>query len=329
MMVVRIGFILLVWVLHLIIITCIELESTTDEIETDKCIRIVHDLSVTHSFPADLFTYRLSNKHIVFVGDSLMRYQYLALAYSLRHNEYLNVTMQPNLVQEKQWLSWQDFYRGTNNMLLPNEHCDCFRKDSGRNMHNHLEQFENRYYVDADRNITLTYLQYVDELHGHWFDKSDYEMYRNPQTDFYASFWHFKLEASTDWIKSLAPAGIHTVFIFNAGAHDFHLFKSKDYAELVVAKAKASFDQVIWKTTSYPAKYRESLINASSDTTVLPYLTSDRLMCSLNISCFNISWTMCVPGSYYWDNLHFTAPVYNHINNKLVEHLVPTTWHDE
>jgi hypothetical protein len=126
----------------------------------------------------------LRDKHIVFLADSLGRYQYLALAYWLEKLEpppatssnfpAETETLLPTVCAELSWGEfsnrWKKFFEGTSKLLGGNEQCDCFRMDSEKCC-DHPRTVENRFYTLKEYNIKLTYIQLFgqNELHGHSF----------------------------------------------------------------------------------------------------------------------------------------------------------------
>ena len=66
-------------------------------------------------------------EHIVFMGDSLTRYQWLALATSFHRGTELSTSEFPSSVIEKEWRQWMPFFNGSNARLQPNGRCDCHR----------------------------------------------------------------------------------------------------------------------------------------------------------------------------------------------------------
>lgn len=97
----------------------------------------------------------LSDQHIVLMGDSLTRYQYLNLVYYLTHRSWYSPA--PHSEAEKQWGSWKPFYEGTTKRHTSNhtyEICDCHRFD-----HTLEHMMENRYFTDTSINLRVTYLQ--------------------------------------------------------------------------------------------------------------------------------------------------------------------------
>ena len=86
-------------------------------------------------------------EHLMMFGDSVTRYQWLLLAYAVRHgieyNRSLRVgsttsaqrteahgTLNELLHYEPTWRNWTQFFEGSNDMLGPDAACDCYRDDS-------------------------------------------------------------------------------------------------------------------------------------------------------------------------------------------------------
>merc|ERR1719203_1461965 len=73
---------------------------------------------------------------IVFVGDSLSRYQYLSLVNYLHSGatKWLDTgDPKENPVVEHSFDGWADFHRLTNEQLQPYETCDCYRDEGNSN----------------------------------------------------------------------------------------------------------------------------------------------------------------------------------------------------
>jgi hypothetical protein len=256
-----------------------------------------------------LFETRSANKHIFFVGDSLMRYQYLCLVHSLHYKEFLNDSVRPNPVGEKTFSNWFDFYNTTNTLLQPNEWCDCYRDDDH---YNDKRQFENRYYTDASLNVTMTYIQFNGMFcHGHWSDNGDYDSFRSPLREFYPAFWTYGLtDTFLHFMKGLISDNTFSVLILNAGAHA-HFFSNEEYTSLVRDTAHNVFEQIIWKTNSARDPTEKGATNTNH-----PH---DLTMCSTGyFDCMNLSWTEYLNGTDFVDLLHFKAHVYNYMNVQLM-----------
>jgi hypothetical protein len=124
---------------------------------------------LTHGFnpPSFSFTPSLSRsdlrsalrkKTIVFIGDSVTRYQYLNLAFFLERGKWpgpllTDEEMDGNPCCEKSFkdLIWERFYFQTNSALHGNELCDCWRVD-GPNM------IENRRYYHPKLKTHLIFI---------------------------------------------------------------------------------------------------------------------------------------------------------------------------
>lgn len=107
----------------------------------------------------------LQHQHVVFMGNSLVRYTYLSLVYALKYRAFNTRKIQPNIVQEKTWRDWSTFYAKTNALLAP-EFCDCFRVP--KDMHN-VNTTENRFYYDTQGQFNVSYFQYFERVvKGHW-----------------------------------------------------------------------------------------------------------------------------------------------------------------
>jgi hypothetical protein len=118
---------------------------------------------------------------IVFIGDSLTRFQYFSLAYFLRHGSWIDHNSKPHFMQPTDFLGkgemkvdWQPWYHASTEALSPYKNCDCYR-EAGAGSKNAKKNwdlvFENRYFHDPIRNNTVTYFQKfgsVSHFHMHW-----------------------------------------------------------------------------------------------------------------------------------------------------------------
>jgi len=113
----------------------------------------------------------LQKRHLVLVGDSIVRLQYLSLMFFLHYGVYPdrsgNSTLGvPNIALEHPMKSWKELYHDLSKLYFNNtEVCDCFRTDllSPR-------LYENRYYFDRRRNIRVTFFfdTCMKEVQGHF-----------------------------------------------------------------------------------------------------------------------------------------------------------------
>lgn len=111
---------------------------------------------------------------IVFIGDSLMRYQYLSLAYFLRYGRWLEPATSEapdHLVNAHSFhhplhphQDWNEFFLRSNRLLYPMEACDCLRSVNVSAL-----EMERRYFYDPERNNRLAYINlFGHETHGSW-----------------------------------------------------------------------------------------------------------------------------------------------------------------
>ena len=66
--------------------------------------------------------------HVVFIGDSLTRYQYLTIAYKFLYGS--DSVVPRKLVNEKLHASWTEFFRYSTNLFQKHMFCDCFRTEN-------------------------------------------------------------------------------------------------------------------------------------------------------------------------------------------------------
>lgn len=91
------------------------------------------------------------NIRVAFIGDSISRYMYLALAAYLKDGEWYPDGMEPSVLMQgpfKATGGWPAFYHFSNEYLRPFETCDCIRVKQNH----HQTYVENHYYLDHDRN---------------------------------------------------------------------------------------------------------------------------------------------------------------------------------
>ena len=265
----------------------------------------VHNSSQRHFFHAGDYhnlTHRMTTAaqkyNIVMIGDSLMRYQYISMAYMLRHKQLLLPSMHPNLVEEPQWNNdFNQFFQGVNYALHPYEYCDC--------NHSGIVDVENRYYNDTKfDNVSLVYFNfYGDKVYGRW-----HPYHQN----FSHTPWHYYLP---DFIKSVV---IHlqpkpNVLILNDGAWLFkhkRLLNDKKYFNEVYQTVINSFEIVIWKTTNAFVDHSWSW---GSDRMDAKWCQQPKII------CLNLSWTKDLVVEDFMDRIHFHSPVYWEITKQTLD----------
>ena len=165
----------------------------------------------------------MNNQHIVMIGDSLMRYQYLSLVHLVELNHfYENRNETNNIFFVPTWKNWFDYYNASTAMFGPNEHCDCFRA-SGRLLDVYQTTVENRFYSNFERNISITYLNYFGDympVHGHWRPgNNDSDTLRSPHQRSIPLLWSYAnvTETIVNIAAKLSPKP--SVLLLNAGFH--------------------------------------------------------------------------------------------------------------
>ena len=295
-------------------------------------------LRVAHCVP--------KREHIVFMGDSVTRYQWLALAQSLHQGVELSTTEFPSSVKEREWLNWMPFFRGTHQRLSPNEHCDCYReyaKPVGS------KSIENRYFwrdiIGADGgtigSINLTFINVLDKyapLMGHWapWAPLDDESHRTTplsKTRFepgtrrrpaltlshYAARWQSALVLSRSpragwrmgWIETVERLVAKltpppTVLILGSGL--WGALNNESFAAALEAAARRAAPRVLWKTTT-------RMRNAGDSKWRRTDLVARRTFREVYDTAY---LTRGSSAADYWDPRHFLPHVYNRLNVALL-----------
>jgi hypothetical protein len=253
------------------------------------------------------------NLNIVFMGDSLMRYQYLDMAYFLSHNgTWVSPEDTPNMLMENTHSDWNSFYNFTNTNLRPYESCDCFRNQKKGREQNHELTTENRYFFDTERNNRVTFLLKfgdkpfktswtVPEIH------QTHELVTNDNDVAIINKWNW-VDTVKHFVCAMEPTP--SAFIFNSG-----LWRDNDLSKLdvqiqILSALRACGITSIYKTTT-----------ASKDGEETHPDKNRKQLCSLADMCQNISWTALVPPEKYSDRLHFRPPIYSMLNIHLLSYL--------
>ena len=253
--------------------------------------------------------------HIVFIGDSLIHYQYLSLTYLFRHGNEINENMAPSPT-EHNWRSWDEMFLGSNAMFFPFEACDCYRYNDRFDPGN---IFTNRYYADPKNNVSTTYINFGWN-HEYCQGRSIHETILNSSN---TGVWKFSLlkAISTHLIRlQQRPTGI----IMNAALFR-NQFHNMSYCEDIVKAVRETIPnaQLFWRTTTYhpiPSQRRR----------FPPYghphanFSADSNMCSIeDVICLNIDWSKHLKPDVFLDDLvHYKTPIYNKINRQFLQILL-------
>lgn len=183
--------------------------------------------------------------HIVFIGDSVSRFQYLTLAYALLHGrEAVEGRGAHRLHVLPSWTNYTAFFRGTSSIV--NDTCDCSRA-KGKDM-TWRNSYENRYFRSGG--VRLTFLQQFGRhpMKGDWWPtnaSSPIPRIHDPLTEDFAPSWKF---SQSEGIQRLLPAigsqlGEITHVVFSMGG--FHLDIQQDYEH--VQKAITDVELREWR----------------------------------------------------------------------------------
>lgn len=161
----------------------------------------------------------LSGKHIVMIGDSIMRYQYLNLAYHFVHGhspdfEFFEKSGHWGKYADENF--WRKFYNQSNQLLKSDQSkatCDCWRAKCCD------DTIENRYFSHQQRNVHLTYLQwfYPYSFKGHWSPSKGSEPEQSCAAGNCAppASWeipkHHAAQLLEDFVVKLKPTPTHVV----------------------------------------------------------------------------------------------------------------------
>ena len=232
-----------------------------------------HHLTAAKYSDEDLLT-ALKNQHLVMIGDSLMRYQYMSLVYALEH-DYTYPASTPNPLREGDFKSipletlsshklgpkdkgWPAYMVMTNAMLNGNEVCDCARTDSAET------SSENRYYSrsfpDGGEVRVSFFKKQTDQFKGHTFTNArlDGDVYsdlflRNFTWTYPADEFIAKLIGASGLVEDTGIALPRpTVILYNEG-----IWNSGNVATLkMIAKGLSEGGaagppiRTVWKTTT-------------------------------------------------------------------------------
>ena len=262
---------------------------------------------------------------LVLLGDSQMRFQYLSLAYFLRHQKFFDPNqLEGHLTNEYTGFDgWGDFYSVTNGWLHPFEHCDCFRSNPF-----YVSSVENRYFFDPHNDNMVIYLQafgHSSPMFGRWSideinHKIRHETPPKPLPQLNATVddmvcnennWHTVVR---DYVAKYDPKPTH--FVANAGLWRNRFVKDPQEHRALVQSVKDAGMVGIWKTTTYRRNHTLFRFRASDG---VEMLQNDEDFCRDFDLCLNVSWTQHLDARNFWDTIHFWEPINRAMNEDLLE----------
>mmetsp|Transcript_14446 Transcript_14446/g.21449 ORF Transcript_14446/g.21449 Transcript_14446/m.21449 type:complete len:361 (+) Transcript_14446:45-1127(+) len=264
----------------------------------------------------------LEGKHLVMIGDSLTRYQYLSLVYFLESGKFSSP--HPSQTWEKEYNSWNQFYQITNHRLNGNEVCDCFRVKM-----NETEIInENRYYHNPLTNVRITYLQWFGSV-GMGYHPDILKLAQSRDSfEIALTICHpgtcdprdptFVKTNPNAFIKNvIADLNPHFV-VMNCGhwkrcGSQLEIKQTVAAAVNILEKLGLSSKNFIWKSTTHALRQPNSheYLNVIHDSgaQVMPAynITYEYFMLSKDLQ-------LELPFTAYTDNLHFREFVYRELN---------------
>ena len=274
-----------------------------------------------------------AGSHIVFLGCSVLRYQFLMLAYSLFTGREYNRTpgMADLLYNEDSWGGpggWPRFLEQTTRLFdkeKPHMRCDCYRANNIRGYDPKI--VENRYFSYGG--VQLTYLELFGRLpmQGFWWpgDKTDA---RHVHSSFDNIRWQHNL---TYIIQHLLPLLVPTHLVLQIGGPHLALQQRSKYPGLTSGPP--------FLTQSELESLDQSLAQASlAKATTFKAYTSDQMRSQpppskAELAVFGprildaFTPTRRLKSNEYMDNIHFNL-FGNHLTNwMLLQHLFPQHVH--
>lgn len=264
----------------------------------------------------------LENKRVVFVGDSLTRYQYLSLIHYFHTNSW-HLSAHPHLEVEGEWSSWKSFHLGSSLRFGCEEICDCYRDSSEIGAWK-----ENRHYRNMRLNLSVDAYLWLPEknIRGNTAPKtsdfsklcSDWHTYFDSLANYapHSSFSYNILDFLNVEVRDLQP----DYLIINQGFWPFPRLRDTSdtsYLRQFVSLAKSVAKRVIWKTTTARCGINDTGVDNPWMVATLKNLgveIFDAFMFTHEVAKLNgDKFHVC------WDALHFMPFVYRELNKMLLD----------
>lgn len=267
------------------------------------------------------------NKRIMFIGDSLTRYQYLNLIRYL-HSGRWSDPLAAKLCCENSSRDWDDFFARVSSYFGCHHICDCRRWPEKIGPGSQ----ENHYYYDPDLNLTIS---------SHlWFGvmpmlQSTYR-YMPSAEEFKANCQNFTVNSFTSdgrmatsilpprysysnitsfLVDMVKPSRVDVLIVNFGHWENKHndVFKTEAKVTRFCQVATSIVPLVIWKTTTARQHYWQI-----DDERFFSYL--DRYPMIKVFDAYNLTVDVAYPVSMF-DQLHYLSFVYRELNIALLEHL--------
>jgi hypothetical protein len=297
--------------------------------------------------------------HVAFLGDSVTRYQALALMHYLHTGHWISDSMVPSLLKDTGLASsgehkvWNDMYCFTHmyfSGLLPKKYlladsdvfypkyfltCDCYRSASPVFMEMLQTVVENRYYHDSCRGVSVYYFAKFGNVpfRGHYQPGQIHNNVYNLSLVTSPFQWQYESWSSfiSGYLALLQPPPKYV--IINAGLWNNHgLDNSTVFSEIRQALELANMTGIYKTTTStmfegwhddMDATIRQ--MNHSTPFQPLPSVDDvnhphDATGCNMLHHCLSLNWTQYITGPlHYSDNLHFQPHINTLFNEQLLD----------
>ena len=260
-------------------------------------------------YSPDLLIGDMRNLHIVMVGDSLMRYQYISLVHLLHYGKFPESSGHEDILMARTYHTWAQYFGRLTEVLAPNEESDWIRTDTNSFR-------ENRCYRNPIRNLTVRFFQYMGDtqdivpIEGSYeFIRKDSNLPASAVSDQGVWCYYGISDFLSNFISTLVPKP--SLLVLNAGHHP-NKYHDQSHRDRVVSAALSVAERVVWKTTSWR---REALLAEAGSS----YSAADPLMCAYaGLRCVDLSWTNYLSPGDFTDSLHFQPAIYSDINTQFL-----------
>jgi len=282
---------------------------------------------------------QLRNKHILFIGDSILRYQFRALLYSL-HFGHTNIKGPGNFTHPSEVYGWnfgsfnRFFQQMQNDFTEKYFQCDCFRNNSMNN----LFSFENMYYFEPEYNFNFTFFFHGDAIDGGHRPLRWKAEYNTSELDIYVSLGNNATKPLVPLdFRGISVPDFVNMFLDDVGTVDELVVSLGEHWFVPSVRRKNNNSQYTWKEYARPL---EQLLVSTTNTPIYALSTRKHLPAPLtslamedNWKIFNRTaiieplvelfqerqWPMNVMNA---DKIHFWGWVYDRLNAELLRVLL-------
>ena len=254
---------------------------------------------------------RPRNLHFAMLGDSVSRFQYIALAHLLHYGSHIRNEDSPaklSLKDKQLSPGPNDKFHDMHKILLhPNEQCDCYRPVEWT-----PDVFvDNRYYYDPIRNNSLTFLLKYGSLeaHGRWAPQEVHNPH-DPSFEEGSYVWNGNWSVAFRHLDAIRPRPNYV--IFNAGHHPNKMYDRAVQDDIAETLQELNLLGIYKYTTCKNGNLR-SWRNTGHE---------DAICARMEFRCINYNWTCALDrGEHYYDHVHLRADMNQRMNEELLSYL--------